>query len=225
MEFRALVVAVLTLLLSTPSYALYISGELTTDDALGVDASSGNFYYDMFYVTVDAPMTIEVFMDPVDDFEAYLAYWDGNFSATPDWDTPPPLGDAGIGNPGMIYMAFNANPGTSYQVMATTYNYYPTVLGSYDLFITNPDRNDSGITVTTYQITSVPEPSSWLLLSFGILGLGLLSWQARTTRSRPLWVQRQWYQRRWIQRQWSQWLQSFSLRAQDSHQKVLQIPA
>ena len=174
MEFRALIVAVLALLVSTPSYALFISGELTTTDALGVDATYGDFYYDLFYVTVDTPMTIEVFMDPVDTFAPYVAYWDGNFSATPDWNTPPPIDDAGMGNLGMIYMAFDAAPGINYQVMATTYNYNPTDLGSYHMFIVNPERDDTGINVATLPIASVPEPSSWLMLSFGLLGLGLL---------------------------------------------------
>lgn len=175
MDFRALIVAVLALLLSTPSYALFFNGELITTDALGVDATSGDFYYDLYNVTVDTPMTIEVFMDPVDAvFAPYLAYWDGNFSATPDWDTPPPLDAAGIGSLGMIYMAFDATPGINYQVMATTYNYNPTNLGNYHMFIVNPERDDTGINVITSPITSVPEPSGWLMLGFGLLGLGLL---------------------------------------------------
>ncbi|WP_455208351.1 PEP-CTERM sorting domain-containing protein [Kaarinaea lacus] len=177
MEFRALIVAFLALLISTPSYAVYINGELTTTDAIGVDADLGSFYYDLFYVTVDTAMTIEVFMDPVDPFAPYIAYWDGDFSATPDWDTPPPLDAAGIGNVALIYMAFDATPGVNYQVMATTYNYNPTDLGSYNLFIVNPERDDTGINVSTSPIASVPEPASWLMLGFGLLGLGFVKRQ------------------------------------------------
>ena len=173
MDIRALVFAFLALLISTPSYAIFIDGELTTSDALGTDASLGDFYYDLYYVAVDAPMTIEVFMNPLDTFAPYMAYWAGDFTPTPDWDTPPPLGDDGIGNIEPLYMAFDAMPGINYQIMATTYFYNPTDLGSYHMFIVDPDRTDTGFTVATSPILNVPEPASWLLLGLGLIGIRL----------------------------------------------------
>lgn len=181
MDIRKRIFALLALLVSSPCYAVFINGELTTSDALGVDATLGDFYYDLYYVSVDTPMTIEIFMNPQGSFAPYMAYWAGDFTATPDWDTPPPLGSDGIGNIETLYMAFDATPGVNYQVMATTYFYNPTDLGRYHMFIVNPERVESGFSVANAPILNVPEPASWLLLGMGLMGIRLARNKTVTT--------------------------------------------
>lgn len=165
---------------ASPSYAIFFAGELTTSDTVANDEGYGDFYYDLYYVTVDSPMTIHLFMTPLDLFAPWLGYWDGDFSASPDYDNPLPadyVSSFGVdGAP--LYMNFDALPGIEYQVMAATWDYNPTELGSYNFFVLDTDLTNTGFTASTTPILtpqSVPAPASWLVLGIGLVILGLVN--------------------------------------------------
>ena len=181
MKYRVIAFALLALSFSLPSHAVFFAGELTTSDELAEDIGFGDFYYDLYYVTVDAPMEIEIFMDPIDAFAPWIGYWDGDFSATPDYDTPiyedskVPAEDDELGD--QLYLKFDALPGIQYQIMAATFNYNPTDLGVYDFFIVDPDRTDEGFMADDSPIMvvqQVPAPASWVILIAGLIALRVL---------------------------------------------------
>ena len=174
MRCRLLAFAFLAFSFVTPSHAIYFGGEFTTSDAIAEDQGWGTFYYDLYYLVVDVPMTIELFMTPTDTFAPWMGYWDGDLSATPDYDTPPPIESIGIDTATQLYLDIDAVPGIEYQIMAATYNYNPTTLGEYNFFIVDIDRTDLGFTASASPIMlpqSVPEPASWLMLGLGLIGL------------------------------------------------------
>lgn len=179
MKSRLLAIALLSCFYVSPSHAIFFAGELTTTDAVAQDAGWGDFYYDMYYVAVESPMLVEIFMVPTDPILPWLGYWDGDFSATPDYDTPPPeayrIPDA-TGD--QLYLAFDAVPGIEYQIMAATYEYNPTDLGAYNFFITEPGRTDIGLIAETSPGVvpqSVPAPASWVILLLGLMALGIIN--------------------------------------------------
>lgn len=180
MKYRLLAFALLVFSFTSPSHALYFGGELTETDLLGEDIGWGNFYYDMYYLRVKAPMEIYIFMNPSDPFIPYLAYWDGDFSATPDFDTPPPeifVPPNGVGE--RVDFHFTALPDIDYQIMAATWEYNPTNLGSYHFFVLNSAGADGGFeALDTPFLTpqqSVPAPASWLVLGLGLVILGMVN--------------------------------------------------
>jgi len=169
MEFRALVIALLAMLFSSNSQAVYFAGEISTTDSIGIENTGYDFYYDLYHVTVDIPLTIEVFMTPTQAFAPYLAYWDGDFTPAPDWNTPAPEKDTwSYAVDPTLYLSFDALPGIDYQIMASTADYNPTVLGTYDFFIVDVMRTNQGFTAS-----SVPEPASWILVGLGLVGIRL----------------------------------------------------
>lgn len=173
MKNRVIAFAFLSFCCVSPSHALFFSGELTTADAVAQDPGFGEFYYDLYYLEVDTAMTIEVFMVPTELFSPWLGYWDGDFSATPDYDTPLPEAYRVPTNAGdQLYMMFDALPGVTYQIMAATYDYNPTDLGTYNFFITDPERTDIGYWAGTsprvQDPQSVPAPASWMILALGL---------------------------------------------------------
>lgn len=182
MKLRVLAFCFLVVSFSSPGYAIYFPGELTPSDALAEFPGAGDFYYDLYRVTVDVPMQIEVFMDPVAAFAPWIGYWDGDLSPTPNYYDPPPVISRGprlddvLGD--QIYMIFDAQPGIEYLVMAATFEYNPTNLGTYDFFITDPGRTDTGYEVIPWSVMlpqSVPAPASWLVFGLGLVILGLVS--------------------------------------------------
>jgi len=179
MKVRILAFVILLFAFISPSQAIFFSGELTTGDAIAQDPGYGEFYYDLYYLTVDAPMTIEVFMVPTQQFLPWVGYWDGDFSATPDYDTPPPeLYDipAAVGD--QLYMIFDATPGIIYEIVAATYEYNPTLLGTYNFFITDPARLETGYwagtTMPILDPQEVPAPASFYILLMGLATLLLV---------------------------------------------------
>jgi len=186
MKCRLLAFAFLSLCFASPSQAVFFAGELTTSDAIAEDIGWGNFYYDLYYFAVDVPMTIEVFMTPTDPFAPWLGYWEGDFSATPDYDTPPPLDSRfSLDVSAQLYMAIDALPGIEYQLVAATYDYNPTNLGAYNFFVVDFDRTDLGFSASTSPIMnpqSVPAPASWLMLGLGLFVLLLANKLGATMR-------------------------------------------
>jgi len=177
MKYRLLVFAFLTFCFSTSSYAIFFAGEITTSDAIAEDPGFGDFYFDLYSVTVEEPMLVEVFMVPTGPFLPWLGLWDGDFSALPDYDTPPPeaFRIPGVGRD-QLYLAFDALPGIEYQLMAATFEYNPTDLGTYNFFITEPQRRDIGLfasIVSIEDIQRVPAPPSLIIMALGLISLGL----------------------------------------------------
>lgn len=158
MKCRLLALAFVTIIFSTPSQAiLLLEGELTTTDALAEDPGWGNFYYDLYSVLVDDATTLDVTLTATDPLIPWLGYWDGDFTATPNYFDPPPTHyEPYNAVPRQeLSLSFNALPGIEYQIMAATWNYNPTDLGQY-----------------TLEVLPVPAPSSWLMLALGLVILG-----------------------------------------------------
>lgn len=177
MKIRAIVFAAIAFCFATPSHALFFPGELTTSDDIVYDLGAGDFYYDMYYLYVDQPLTMYIFMTPTDDFAPWLGYWDGDFSAAPDYFNPAPEQYLSSMISEQLIMSFQALPGIEYQIMAATYNYNPTDLGSYRFFILDQELTHDGyMAYTTPQIMpqEVPVPAAWMLLLTGLAGMGLL---------------------------------------------------
>jgi len=182
MKLRALAFACLFLSFASPSQAIVFSDDISTLDAVAVDAGWGLFYYDLYYLTVDNPTSIYLTLtpDPTDTFAPWLGYWDGDFSAAPDYDTPFPVDfESSYGTEGSILeLTFNALPDIEYQIMVATWDYYPTTLGAYDLTILNAEQTDFGFTASTSPILfpqSVPAPASWIILGLGLIVLGVIN--------------------------------------------------
>lgn len=180
MKFRAWLFAFLILCFASPSQAIYFPGELSSTDPIAVDEGFGDFYYDLYYLVVDVPMTMYIFMTPTDPFAPWLGYWDGDFSSSPDYDIPPPVdfetSDGVLG--AQLIMSFDALPGIEYQIMAATYNYNPTEVGSYNFFILDPEQTNLGFTADTSPILvpqEVPSAASWIILALGLIALGLVN--------------------------------------------------
>lgn len=175
MNKRALAFAFLFFSFTSPSQAIVFSDEISTIDSVAVDAGWGVFYYDLYYLTVDSAMSINLTLTPdaTDPFAAWLGYWDADFTASPDYDTPVPDDFASsygiVGLP--LDLTFNALPDIEYQIMVATWDYYPTMLGSYDLQILNSEQTDAGFIASTSPIwnsQSVPAPSSGIVLALGL---------------------------------------------------------
>ena len=180
MKLRALAFACLIVGFASPSQAIVFSDDISTLDAVAVDASWGLFYYDLYYLTVDNPTSIYLTLtpDPSDPFAPWLGYWDGDFSAVPDYDTPFPVDYASSNVEGLeLDLTFNALPNIEYQIMVATWDYYPTTLGAYDLTILNSEQTDFGFTASASPILipqSVPAPDSWIILGLGLIVLGMV---------------------------------------------------
>lgn len=172
MKLRLLAFSFLLLGFSSPGYAIYFAGELTTSDALAIDEGFGDFYYDLYSLTVDDPVTMYIFMTPTAPFAPWLGYWDGDFSDAPDYNNPLPVdyetSDGAIGLP--LIMSFDAMPGIEYQIMAATYFYNPTDLGTYNFFVLDEGRTNLGFQVSE---VAVPAPQSWIIMMLGLLVLGV----------------------------------------------------
>lgn len=182
MKYRCFVLMILFFSVSTPSHAIFFDAELTTDDELAEYPGAGNFYYDLYRVTVDVPIQIEIFMNPFGAFAPWIGYWEGDLSPTPNYYDPPPVFSRGPDNddqPGdQIYMSFDAQPGTEYLVMAATNAYNPTDLGAYWFFVTDRERVESGYQAISWSLMatqSVPAPASWIVLGLGLAILGVVN--------------------------------------------------
>jgi len=179
MKCRSLIFIILSFCFVSPSYAIFFAGELTTSDPLAQDPGWGDFYYDMYYVAVDTPMLVEIFMVPTDPILPWLGYWDGDFTPTPDYDTPPPEAYRTPVNVGdQLYLSFDALPGIEYQIMAATFEYNPTDLGAYNFYITEPGRTDLGLFASTSPGVlpqEVPSPQSGIIFVLGLFALAFVN--------------------------------------------------
>jgi hypothetical protein len=157
MKKRALVFGLLAFCLALPAQAVILTVNQEISNATAQDAFD-EFFYDLYTVTVDEAAMVDVTMTPDSNFTAWLGYWDGDLSATPDYFSPPPenfvTSEGVLG--AVLHFEFYALSEINYQVMVATFNYKPAELGEYDLSV------------------SVPAPASWIILALGLCILGLL---------------------------------------------------
>lgn len=194
MMLRAATFILFAFLFTANANAVFIDGDLSTDDSLGANLFGESFYLDLYTFTVDVEMEVELFVEPQDDIELYLAYWDGDFSATPNWFEPPPIQDSPVGpiDPAtsfdLLYIKLLAMPGINYQMMVSSWNFNsadgtPPPLGNYFAWITTPpidgdpnNRDETGLNVDGFEpfaVIPVHSPASILLFGVGFVALGL----------------------------------------------------
>ena len=154
MKTRLLFIALLAISFASPTYAVVLTVDQTTANSTASD-SFGDFFYDLYTVTVDTASTIKVTMTPVDAFAGWLGYWDGDLSATPNYFAPPPedfaTSDGTLG--AVLDIVLFAQAGIDYQIMVATWDYKPATLGEYNLTV------------------GVPSPASWMILLLGLIAL------------------------------------------------------
>lgn len=191
MMARTVLCLVLAFLFSSNASAVFIGDNISTSDGLATDATGQSFYYDLFNFTVDFEMEVELFVNPQEPVSLYLAYWDGDFSPTPDWFAPPPVTDDGSGIEGEnLYLKLLAMPGVIYQVMVSSWEFNdsngsPPLLGSYFSWITTPpidgdttNRDETGLHVEVFtpsEVHPVPAPGAIFLFGIGFVIMGYVS--------------------------------------------------
>ena len=148
------------------------SGSISTSDLLGHD-TLGQFYYDVYDVTVTQTSTLTISMQAGPNMIPWMALWGSVVLPTSDFDTiygsalqnnntSSALGDL------ISLSPFIAQPGVTYQLAVSPLEYLPTThLDSYQLTIdySTPDG--------TVVATPVPEPATLTLIGLGLASICL----------------------------------------------------
>lgn len=165
---RFLLAGVLCVATSTAHAALFqFDVRLTTLDHLAQD-SVGEFYYDVYNLTVTAPTPVSVSLTGI-DFAPWVGAWDSEVLPRLEWENGVDVYTAATnidsnGTPGTtVGFIFNALPGVLYQIAPATQNYNPTPLGDYSLIIETPVIADFPDGVPFSASAVVPLPPAMVL--------------------------------------------------------------